>query len=260
MLKEECGVIGILGDNEAAKLSYLGLYALQHRGQDAAGIVTEDDGFADLRGHLRDTEYMAAHDALRQKYFLPVRPLALYTDAIEGAGFGRTQRRLGRTTRATPSKLRRGSSAFFHQRAERFVRTHTRTKAAASKVGSGRPDVERVGVEEALEQAREPEHCRHHTWVRCELPPLCEAGQEAIHRPRIMHRACCVRAATHRPKPTTALLSECEDHIKHLIDSADHEHAVRCAVTRGRQRNVAVEPVCGREEIAQAGWKLTNEK
>ena len=40
MLREECGIIGIYGDQDAARLAYLGLYALQHRGQEACGIVT----------------------------------------------------------------------------------------------------------------------------------------------------------------------------------------------------------------------------
>lgn len=40
--KEACGVFGIFGHPEAAKLTYLGLYALQHRGQESAGIVTSD--------------------------------------------------------------------------------------------------------------------------------------------------------------------------------------------------------------------------
>ena len=39
-LRDECGVMGVIGDPEAANLIYLGLYALQHRGQEAAGIVT----------------------------------------------------------------------------------------------------------------------------------------------------------------------------------------------------------------------------
>lgn len=38
--REECGVVGVVGDSEAANLIYLSLYALQHRGQEAAGIVT----------------------------------------------------------------------------------------------------------------------------------------------------------------------------------------------------------------------------
>ena len=41
-LREECGVFGVLGHPEAARLTYLGLYALQHRGQESAGIVTSD--------------------------------------------------------------------------------------------------------------------------------------------------------------------------------------------------------------------------
>ncbi len=40
--KDECGVFGIFGNPEAANLTYLGLYALQHRGQESAGIVTSD--------------------------------------------------------------------------------------------------------------------------------------------------------------------------------------------------------------------------
>ena len=40
--KDECGVFGIFGNPEAANLAYLGLYALQHRGQESAGIATSD--------------------------------------------------------------------------------------------------------------------------------------------------------------------------------------------------------------------------
>ncbi|HEX8185664.1 MAG TPA: amidophosphoribosyltransferase, partial [Blastocatellia bacterium] len=41
-LKEECGVFGIFNHEEAARLTYLGLYSLQHRGQESAGIVSSD--------------------------------------------------------------------------------------------------------------------------------------------------------------------------------------------------------------------------
>lgn len=41
-LREECGVFGIFGHPEAAILTTLGLHALQHRGQEACGIVTTD--------------------------------------------------------------------------------------------------------------------------------------------------------------------------------------------------------------------------
>jgi amidophosphoribosyltransferase len=39
---DECGVVAIYGHPEAANLAYLGLYALQHRGQESAGICTSD--------------------------------------------------------------------------------------------------------------------------------------------------------------------------------------------------------------------------
>ena len=43
-----CGIVGISGIEDASRLAYLGLYALQHRGQESAGIVTIDRG-----GHPR---------------------------------------------------------------------------------------------------------------------------------------------------------------------------------------------------------------
>jgi len=41
-LHEECGIFGIFGHPDASNLTYLGLYALQHRGQESAGIVSSD--------------------------------------------------------------------------------------------------------------------------------------------------------------------------------------------------------------------------
>lgn len=41
-LREKCGIVGVWGNPEAANLAYLGLYALQHRGQESAGIATSD--------------------------------------------------------------------------------------------------------------------------------------------------------------------------------------------------------------------------
>ena len=48
-IREECGVFGVFGHQEAAPLTYLGLYALQHRGQEGAGIICSDNG--QLVGH-----------------------------------------------------------------------------------------------------------------------------------------------------------------------------------------------------------------
>ena len=39
---DQCGVFGAHGHPEAANITYLGLYALQHRGQESAGIVSSD--------------------------------------------------------------------------------------------------------------------------------------------------------------------------------------------------------------------------
>src|SRR6202000_1809949 len=41
-LREECGVFGIFGHPDASAITALGLHALQHRGQEAAGIVSYD--------------------------------------------------------------------------------------------------------------------------------------------------------------------------------------------------------------------------
>jgi amidophosphoribosyltransferase len=41
-LKHACGIFGVIGSPNAAKTTYLGLYALQHRGQESAGIITTD--------------------------------------------------------------------------------------------------------------------------------------------------------------------------------------------------------------------------
>jgi len=40
--REECGIFGVFGNEDAAKLTYFGLYALQHRGQESAGMVVSD--------------------------------------------------------------------------------------------------------------------------------------------------------------------------------------------------------------------------
>jgi amidophosphoribosyltransferase len=42
-LHEECGVFGVFNIHDAAELSYYGLHALQHRGQEGAGIVVSDE-------------------------------------------------------------------------------------------------------------------------------------------------------------------------------------------------------------------------
>ena len=54
--KHYCGVFGVYGHPNAAELTYYGLYALQHRGQESAGIVTSDG------------ERLSAHRGMVNKY------------------------------------------------------------------------------------------------------------------------------------------------------------------------------------------------
>ena len=51
-LKEECGVFGIIGTPDAAALTALGLHALQHRGQEAAGVASYDGEQFHTERHL----------------------------------------------------------------------------------------------------------------------------------------------------------------------------------------------------------------
>ncbi|MGB2677878.1 MAG: amidophosphoribosyltransferase [Candidatus Acidiferrum sp.] len=53
---DECGVFGVFGHPEAANLTYLGLYALQHRGQESAGIVASSGGDLNLHRAMGEVE------------------------------------------------------------------------------------------------------------------------------------------------------------------------------------------------------------
>jgi amidophosphoribosyltransferase len=53
---DECGVFGVFGHPEAANLTYLGLYALQHRGQESAGIVSSDGNELYLHRSMGEVE------------------------------------------------------------------------------------------------------------------------------------------------------------------------------------------------------------
>jgi amidophosphoribosyltransferase len=54
---DHCGVFGVFGHPEASKLTYLGLYALQHRGQESAGIASSDGSDVHIHkslGHVQE--------------------------------------------------------------------------------------------------------------------------------------------------------------------------------------------------------------
>ncbi|HSE30480.1 MAG TPA: amidophosphoribosyltransferase [Pyrinomonadaceae bacterium] len=67
-LHEECGVFGIYGHPDAARLTYLGLYALQHRGQESCGIVASDGSELRLEramGHVSEAFNQSHLDRLK---------------------------------------------------------------------------------------------------------------------------------------------------------------------------------------------------
>lgn len=60
--REECGIFGVYGSPDAAKLAYFGLYALQHRGQESAGIAVADGR------QVRDFKHMGlVHDVFAEE-------------------------------------------------------------------------------------------------------------------------------------------------------------------------------------------------
>ncbi len=66
-LHEECGIFAIMAHPEAARLAYLGLYALQHRGQESAGIVSADGRKLRIRkgmGHVAEVFNESALEGL----------------------------------------------------------------------------------------------------------------------------------------------------------------------------------------------------
>jgi amidophosphoribosyltransferase len=63
---DECGVFGVFGHVEAANLAYLGLYALQHRGQESAGIVSSDGNELHVHRAMGEVEEIFVPSVLEQ--------------------------------------------------------------------------------------------------------------------------------------------------------------------------------------------------
>ena len=66
-LREECGVVGVMGADDAAVFSALGLHALQHRGQEGCGIATFDGERFHTERHLGLVGDNFSGDALPQR-------------------------------------------------------------------------------------------------------------------------------------------------------------------------------------------------
>ncbi len=67
MLQDKCGVIGIWNGPEAAHLAYAGLYAIQHRGQESAGIAVSDGDHIRLHKGMGKVVDVFDADTLKQK-------------------------------------------------------------------------------------------------------------------------------------------------------------------------------------------------
>ena len=66
-LREECGIFGVIGAHEAAATCALGLHALQHRGQEAAGITSFDGSeFYQRRGLGHVAENFSSSEAIAE--------------------------------------------------------------------------------------------------------------------------------------------------------------------------------------------------
>ena len=72
--------------NPAAGSSWIIDETVEHIHHAAVELVKTHDGFASLRRFIEDEAYMKAHEKIRQKYFLPVRPLEYYTSTLERCG------------------------------------------------------------------------------------------------------------------------------------------------------------------------------
>ncbi|MGD0401892.1 MAG: amidophosphoribosyltransferase [Candidatus Acidiferrales bacterium] len=63
---DHCGVFGVFGHPEAAKMAYLGLYALQHRGQESAGIASTDGANVHVHKSLGHVQEIFTPDVIAQ--------------------------------------------------------------------------------------------------------------------------------------------------------------------------------------------------
>jgi len=67
MISDKCGVFGITGTRNAAVLTYFGLYALQHRGQESCGIATSHDLRILMKGGMgKVDEVFSTHSQLKE--------------------------------------------------------------------------------------------------------------------------------------------------------------------------------------------------
>ena len=78
---------GNIRNPDAPQNSWIIDETVEHIHRAVIDIVKDNPQYDTLKGLLANTDYMTAHDRLRQKYFLPVRDLEYYTHCISEAGF-----------------------------------------------------------------------------------------------------------------------------------------------------------------------------
>ncbi len=103
--KEECGVFGIWGDSESARLTYLGLYAMQHRGQESAGIVSLDE-----KNHLNHKGLGLVGDVFKENELLRLKGTA----AIGHVRYSTTGQNLLTNAQPLTANLLNGPVAIAH--------------------------------------------------------------------------------------------------------------------------------------------------
>ena len=104
--KDECGVFGIHGHSEAANLAYLGLYAMQHRGQESAGIAASDGHLIRVTkamGHVAEAQRIAKLsptrqivelNAIRSKLTAPPTPTKVPAPIVPNSSTASVEKRL----------------------------------------------------------------------------------------------------------------------------------------------------------------------
>ncbi len=104
--KEECAVFGVFGDPEASRITFMGLYAQQHRGQESAGIVSLDEhGY-----HIIDRGRGLVGDIFKEKNLKRLKG----TVAIGHVRYSTTGRNLLNNAQPLTAQLLNGPLAIAH--------------------------------------------------------------------------------------------------------------------------------------------------
>ncbi|MHA6261126.1 amidophosphoribosyltransferase [Sporosarcina sp. CAU 1771] len=107
-LNEECGVFGIWGHEDAAQISYYGLHALQHRGQEGAGIVTMDDkGLHVVKGEGLVNDVFSGNEITKLKGNMAIAQVRYTTE--NGRGIENVQPLVFRSTTGSLSLAHNGN-------------------------------------------------------------------------------------------------------------------------------------------------------